>query len=127
MGIRGGAGALDQRIEFWRLPRADGPRDERGEYTAVPVKDFTVWAAREPVDQSRRAEVFLSEKRHSEAEVIFRTRWTRHVNPQTIMATHEIRYTEPGLCPAVVRRYNISRCTLIGRMTEMHFECDEIR
>lgn len=127
MGFKGGAGALDRRIEFWRLPPADSARDERGEFTTDPVKDICVWAAFEAVDQSRRAEFPLSEKRHAETEAVFRTRWTKRINPQTVTATHEIRYTEPGSCPAIVRRFDISRCGVIGRMVELHFEVNEIR
>lgn len=129
MGIKGGAGSLDRRITFQRLPPATGAKDSFGELTAVPVNDLcNIPAAHEfPGNGNRAGEFWASEKRHSESTSRFRIRFTPRISTQSLPATHRILSDELGVCPAVTREYDIKIAYPIGRMTELIIEVSEIR
>lgn len=129
MGIKGGAGSLDRRITFQRLPPATGAKDSFGELTTVPVNDLcNIPAAHEfPGNGNRAGEFWASDKRHSESTSRFRIRFTPRISTQSITETHQITEVELGVCPAVTRVYDIKIAYPVKRMVEIVIEVSEVR
>lgn len=130
MGLKGGAGKLNRRITFQRLPPESGTKDGFGELTAEPTDDIVnVPAAYETLGGGRRGFEFLaSEKRNSESTARFRIRYRPDLDLNMLPATHRIkRIHNPRLHTDVVSYSDIKAAYDLGeRHEEIIIEVSEV-
>jgi|SRR5688572_17122599 len=127
MGIPNGAGSLDRRITFQRLPTE---RDESGDLVGDPVTDFACAAAFEPVGGIgiRNREFLASEKRHAESTGRFFIRYRKDFNVRTAQATHQILMVEDrSASPIVTRTFDIKDAQAFRRAGYFVIEVSEVR
>jgi len=124
--FKGGAGKLDRLMTLQRLPDPDGPKNDEGELTELPVNEFeNVRCAYEPLGGRAFPE---REKRHAETTARFRLRYRSAINVQILSESYRVLYIiDHSTSPAVTRRFRITGADVIGRRDEIHIEVSEIR
>jgi head-tail adaptor len=126
MGFKGGAGSLDRRITFQRLPDPDGTRNNFGELTGEPTDDLVgVPAAYDQVGTRQFPE---AQKRQTETTGRFRVRYHRGFNVQQLPETHRVTESEnPAAIEPIIHIYKITGAYTVGRLDEIHVEVAEVR
>lgn len=125
MRFKGGAGLLNRRIDFHRMPNANtDATDSYGETITEPTTIISnVMCVYESVGG---IEFPAAMKRNSESDARFRIRYRHDIDPRTAPGTLQITYIEDHTqSPAVVRTFDIKHVDVIRR-DELRIEVKEI-